>query len=70
MHWPGRCGGGPKSMRPEEGDQDHARHAQRSSHEARGNTVRAGAVSILHDVTLEIAGGAPTVLLGPDGSGK
>ena len=33
-------------------------------------TVRAGAVSILHDVTLEITGGAPTVLLGPNGSGK
>ena len=33
-------------------------------------TVRAGAVSILHDMTLEIAGGAPTVLLGPNGSGK
>jgi tungstate transport system ATP-binding protein len=33
-------------------------------------TVRAGVVSVLHDVTLEIAGGAPTVLLGPNGSGK
>jgi len=33
-------------------------------------TVRCGAVSILHDVTLEIAGGPPTVLLGPNGSGK
>jgi tungstate transport system ATP-binding protein len=33
-------------------------------------SVRAGAVAILHDVTLEIAGGAPTVLLGPNGSGK
>ena len=32
--------------------------------------MRAGVVSILHDVTLEIAGGAPTVLLGPNGSGK
>jgi tungstate transport system ATP-binding protein len=33
-------------------------------------SVRAGAVDILHDATLEIAGGAPTVLLGPNGSGK
>jgi tungstate transport system ATP-binding protein len=32
--------------------------------------VRVGAVSILHEVTIEIAGGGPTVLLGPNGSGK
>jgi tungstate transport system ATP-binding protein len=32
--------------------------------------VRAGTVDILRDVTLEISGGAPTLLLGPNGSGK
>jgi tungstate transport system ATP-binding protein len=32
--------------------------------------VRAGTVDILRDVTLEIGGGAPTLLLGPNGSGK
>jgi tungstate transport system ATP-binding protein len=31
--------------------------------------VRAGTVDILRDVTLEIGGGAPTLLLGPNGSG-
>jgi tungstate transport system ATP-binding protein len=33
-------------------------------------TVRRGTVDILRDVTLEIGGGAPTLLLGPNGSGK
>jgi tungstate transport system ATP-binding protein len=32
--------------------------------------VRAGTVDILRDVTLEIGGGAPTLLLGPNGSGE
>lgn len=32
--------------------------------------VRAGPLHILRDVTLEIGGGAPTLLLGPNGSGK
>lgn len=33
-------------------------------------TFTAGATSILRDVTLSIAAGAPTILLGPNGSGK
>jgi tungstate transport system ATP-binding protein len=33
-------------------------------------SVRAGTVEILQNVTLEIGGGAPTLLLGPNGSGK